>query len=334
MGLRIAIDAMGGDHAPDVVLQGALEAARNHPDLTLLVVGPKGLLEERLTALGVTDLPFTLVDAPDVIGMDESPATAVKMKTRSSIHVGLGLHKQGHADAFVSAGNTGAVMAASLFILGRLPSVSRPSLPSFYPTVKGGSLLIDVGSNVDCKPEHLVQFARMGVCYAKKVWQRENPTVALLNIGEEPGKGNEQAKAAFTLLSQAQGLNFVGNCEGRDVLHHPADVIVTDGFTGNILLKFGESLPGAFKILFGQAAERLGMPREALAPVGALLKEVQRAFDYQNYGGMPLLGLSGTSLIGHGSSSARAIERLIVAGAEVAQAHLPEAISEGMATSA
>ncbi|HET6569750.1 MAG TPA: phosphate acyltransferase PlsX, partial [Rhodothermales bacterium] len=248
MAIRVAVDAMGGDRAPSVVIEGAVRAVQSAAEpIEILLFGPEDALRQAAETAGVTLDPsfIQVVNAPDVIGMGESPTAAVKGKPRSSIHLGLGAVKAGKADAFVSAGNTGAVMAASLFILGRLPGVARPSVIGYYPTVQSFCILLDAGTNVDCKPEHLLQFAQMGTIYARNMLKRDNPVVALMNIGEEPGKGNEQVKAAFDLLAGSPDVNFRGNIEGRDVLEHAADVIICDGFVGNIMLKLGESVATA-----------------------------------------------------------------------------------------
>lgn len=321
---------MGGDRAPGVVVDGALRAAGQAPDLDVLLFGPEARLREELASRPGTER-LRIVDAPEVIGMGEAPAQAVKTKQRSSIHLGLLAHKQGEADAFVSAGNTGAVMAASLFILGRLPGVARPSVMGFYPTTQSYCFVLDMGTNVDCKPEHLLQFARMGVIYARAVAKREDPVVALMNIGEEPGKGNEQVKAAFELLQQAPGLNFRGNIEGRDLLHHAADVVVCDGFVGNIMLKLGESLATAFPRMVAAEMERQGLGADEQQLIGRVLGGVQKRFNYEEYGGAPLLGVNGNVLIGHGGSTPRAIERMILTAAEEVKQDVPAAIAAALA---
>ena len=329
MPVRVAVDAMGGDHAPGVVVQGALQALRHHDDLEVLLVGPEEQLLAEIDAHETTQiLPLHLLDAPEVIEMDEAPAAAVKAKPNSSIHRGLAAHKAGDADAFVSAGNTGAVMAASLFVLGRLPGVLRPTIVGFFPTVKGQCIALDVGANVDCKPEHLVQFAQMGSIYAERILQRERPTVGLMNVGEEPGKGNEQTKEAFALLQAAEGFRFVGNIEGRDVMRHAADVFICDGFVGNVLLKFGESISSALVQLVGQEMQRQGLAEQEQALVSQVLHSVKQRFNPDEYGGAPLLGVDGNVLIGHGSSSARAVERMIHVAAEVAQQDVAGSIAQ------
>ena len=332
--LTVAVDAMGGDAAPAVAAAGAVEAARSAGGtLALRLFGPAAVVEEALAAHDTAGLALAVVDAPEVVGMGEAPAAALKGKPHSSIHRGLAAVRDGSADAFVSAGNTGAVMAAALFVLGRAAGVARPTLVGSFPTVKGRCLVLDVGSNVDCRPEHLVQFARMGSLYAERVLGLPRPVVGLMNIGEEPGKGNEQAKETYSLLA-ATDLHFRGNVEGRDLLAHTADVVVMDGFVGNVLLKFGESMKTALPQLVGRAAETLGLPPEALATLGAVLGEVKRAFDYEAFGGAPLLGVAGPVVIGHGSSSAKAVAQMIRAGAELARQGVPEAIAAAMASPA
>ncbi len=322
---------MGGDHAPSVVVEGATEALRQAGgDLAVVLVGPEATVRAELARHDTDGLDLEVLDAPEVIGMAESPAAAVKTKTRSSIHVGLGAHKQGAADAFASAGNTGAVMAASLFLLGRLPGVLRPAIPGVFPTVESYCILVDVGANVDSKPEHLAQFARMGHVYAERVMQRPEPKVGLLNVGEEPGKGNEAAKAAHPLID-ALGLNFVGNIEGRDVMRHAADVVVCDGFVGNITLKLGESLATALPQLIRAEVQAQGLGEAEVGLIRRVFGNVVRPFSYEEYGGTPLLGVEGTSVIGHGGSSARAIAQMIHRAAEIARQDVHGAIAEALA---
>ncbi len=322
---------MGGDQAPAVVLEGAVRAARQAPDgLEVLLFGPEDVLGESLAAFDAAALSLRVVHAPEVIGMAESPVTAVRAKPRSSIHLGLGALKQGQADAFVSAGNTGAVMAAALFVLGRLPGVARPSLMSYFPTTQDACLVLDVGSNVDCKPEHLLQFARMGSVYARRILKIEAPVVGLLNIGEEPGKGNDLVQQTYELLRQAPDLNFRGNIEGRDVLHHAADVVVCDGFVGNVMLKFGESLTTAFMQMVKQAMQQQELVPAQQQAVGQVLGAVRQRFNPDGYGGATLLGVDGNVRIGHGSAGARAIEQMILIAAESVEQRLTRAIAEAL----
>jgi phosphate acyltransferase len=227
----------------------------------------------------------------------------------------------------VSAGNTGAVMAASLFILGRAEGVSRPAVIGYFPSPRGVCIVLDVGTNVDCKPEHLAQFARMGSIYAKSVLGRETPRVGLLNVGEEPGKGNELAKATYPLLEADSQIDFTGNVEGRDVLMGAADVVVCDGFVGNVLLKFGESVASVLPMFIGAEVKKSPVPTEHLASFQQIFGGVKKHFDYEEYGGAPLLGVNGTVLIGHGGSSARAIERMILTAAAAVREDVAGAIA-------
>lgn len=324
---------MGGDAAPGVVVEGAVRAVQQASDpLHVLLFGPDAQVREALATQDVAPPvqdAIDIVDAPDVIGMAEAPVAAVKMKQHSSIHRGLAALKMGQADAFISAGNTGAVMAASLFILGRLSGITRPTLPAFFPTTKGTCLVLDVGSNMDSKPEHLLQFARMGALFVEHIWKVQTPSVGLLNVGEEPGKGNDLVKHAYELIQQAPDLHFVGNVEGRDIMHHAADVVVCDGFVGNVMLKFGESMTTAVMDMIRQEMVQLDLPVEQQQAVRLVFGGVKKRFNPEEHGGgAPLLGIDGTVFIGHGSSSARAIEQLILAAARAAGLNLTSAIAD------
>jgi len=330
---------MGGDNAPDVVIEGAIAAVNRTPDeLEVILVGREDQINACLEAGDgdlTTILPegVSILHAEDVIEMAESPSVALKTKRNSSIHLGLGLLAKKEADAFVSAGNTGAVMAASVFVPGRIEGVSRPSIASYYPTAKGFCVVLDVGANVDCKPENLVQFAQMGKVFMERVHSRKNPTIALLNIGEEPGKGNELVKEAYKLLDAAPGLNFVGNMEGGDLMNHGADLVVCDGFVGNVVLKLGESVSSILVGMLQEEVAKLKLNWDERATVARVVGTVQKKFNYEEYGGAPLLGIKGNVLIGHGRASARAIERLIVAGANVAREKVSASISEAINSS-
>jgi len=328
--MRIAVDAMGGDHAPTVVVEGALAAVDARDDLKLSLFGPAGVVSGELDRLG-SDNRITVVDAPDVVGMAEPPTSALKNKKQSSIHLGLAAHAAGETDAFVSAGNTGAVMAVSLFALGRLNNISRPSVIGLYPTLGGTTVLIDVGTNVDCKPEHLAQFARMGSVYAERVLGIDNPSVGLLNVGEEPGKGNEQAKATHKLLEIATELRFIGNIEGRELLNHAADVVVCDGFVGNVLLKFGESISTVLPTLAKREMARMELTPEQQKLVGGVLRGVKDRFSYERFGGAPLLGVRGTVVIGHGGSSAEAVKNMILAATTMVERDVAAALDAAFA---
>lgn len=325
---RIAVDAMGGDEAPETVVKGALQALRDaEEEMSVLLVGPEERLREVLD--GHSEVPtqaLQIVEAPEVIGMGEAPSTAVKQKTNSSIHRGLAAHHDGKADAFVSAGNTGAIMAASMFILQRIPGVERPSIAGFFPTLKGSSVVLDIGSNVDCKPEHLLQFARMGTVYARQILKNETPSVGLLNIGEEPGKGNEQVKQTYDLLQEADDIHFVGNVEGGDLLFYAADIIICDGFVGNALLKFGESMTTVLTEMTEQEMERQGLSPDEQKLVAGVFDEVRKGFDPEAEGGAPLLGVNGNVLVGHGRSSADAIAQMIHSATMLASEDVDQAI--------
>jgi glycerol-3-phosphate acyltransferase PlsX len=328
MASRIAVDAMGGDDAPEAVVTGAIQAIRHaERDMSVLLVGPEEQIWDVLDAQpDVPSASLQVIDAPEVIGMGEAPSTAVKQKTNSSIHRGLAAHHDGMADAFVSAGNTGAVMGASMFILGRIPGVERPSIAGFFPNLKGSSVVLDIGTNVDCKPAHLVQFARMGTIYARQVLDNDDPTVGLINIGEEPGKGNEQAKAAHNRLQEADGIHFVGNVEGGDLLFYAADILICDGFVGNVLLKFGESMTTVLSEMTQQEMDRQGLDADEQALVTGVLGEVRKGFDPESLGGVPLLGVNGNVLIGHGRSSPDVIEQMIHTASSLAAVDVVPAI--------
>jgi glycerol-3-phosphate acyltransferase PlsX len=308
--MRIVLDAMGGDAAPEIPIAGAVAALEEIDDVEIILTGDEGQLAPLLAARRYPRERLTLHHASERVAMEEAPTAGLRRKRDSSISVGLRLLKEGRAEAFFSAGNTGAVMAHSLLTLGRIPGVARPAIATIFPTRRELCILMDVGANVDCKPAHLVQFAIMGCVYASDVFQVERPRVALLNIGEEPNKGNEQARETYAALART-GLNFVGNVEGRDILNGAADVIVTDGFIGNILLKFSESV--LYFINFGMKRE---LRRSLVARAGALLLKpalgrMRRRLDYAEYGGAPLLGVDGISIIGHGRSSAKAVKNAI-----------------------
>lgn len=336
MASRIAMDAMGGDDAPSAVVEGAIQAVRHaDEDLQILFVGPEAQIREVLGAHpGAPEGAFRVVDAPDVIGMGEAPAAAVKQKTNSSIHQGLAAHHDGKADAFVSAGNTGAIMGAAMFILGRIPGVERPSIAGFFPNLRGSSVVLDIGSNVDCKPNHLVQFARMGTIYARRALGNDDPTVGLLNIGEEPGKGDELAKRAYDLLQDTDDVHFTGNVEGGDLLLYAADIIICDGFVGNVLLKFGESMTTVLSEMTQQEMDRQALDAEEQALVTGVLGEVRKHFDPESLGGAPLLGVDGNVLIGHGSSSPDVIEQMVHTASAVAGTEMVPALKSAFQSQA
>ncbi len=302
--MRIVLDTMGTDRHPGVEVQGAVQALRELPgDFTLILVGDQERIEAELAQAG--ELPrerLEIVHASQIVAAGDPPATALRRKPDSSIVVGLTLQKKKEADAFISAGSTGAVMAASLFLLGPLPGVDRPGVAAVLPTAGAPIVLIDAGANIDCKPHHLVQFARLAAVYVQDVLGRKNPRIGLLNIGEEPEKGNELVIETHQLL-QDSDLNFIGNVEGRDIIRGEYDVLVADGFVGNVLLKFYESLASFMYRLVGTELNSMGVAID--------LDQVFRMFDWTQYGGAPLLGLNGISIICHGGSPPWAIRNAV-----------------------
>lgn len=319
---------MGGDEAPEAVVEGVIQALDEADgDLSVLLVGPRDQVHQVLDEHPeVPTEAVHVVEAPEVIGMGEAPSTAVKQKTGSSIHRGLAAHHDGQADAFVSAGNTGAIMAAAMFILQRIPGVERPSIAGFFPTLKGSSVVLDIGSNVDCKPAHLLQFARMGTVYARQILKNDDPSVGLLNIGEEPGKGNEQVKQAYDLLQDAEDVHFVGNVEGGDLLFYASDIIICDGFVGNVLLKFGESMTTVLSEMTQQEMDRQGLSPDEQKLVARVLGEVRQGFDPEAQGGAPLLGVTGNVIVGHGRSSPNTIAQMIHLAATLASEDVVHAL--------
>ncbi|MDI6780215.1 MAG: phosphate acyltransferase PlsX [Bacteroidota bacterium] len=310
--IKIAVDTMGGDFAPQNIVAGVLDALRHASNrFDIILVGREDEIKKELEKHSINGLRFSIVNATEVVGMDESPTVALKQKKDSSITVGLTLHKEGKADAFISAGNTGAVMSASTIILGRAEGVSRPTIGTPFPTEKGPCLLLDAGANVDCKPQHLLEFGIMGSIYASYILGYKNPTVGLINIGEESTKGNEITLEAYNLLQKSK-LNFIGNIEGRDILKGKANVIVCDGFVGNIVLKFAESVLGLLKAKFKDYAASNLLNKIWVGLMYRTLKKILKDFDYQEHGGVPLLGVQGVSIIGHGGSTPKAIKNMIL----------------------
>ena len=311
--IRIAVDAMGGDHAPSPIIEGAVDACREWGHEILLVGFPE-VVQKELDRLEVKDLPIRIIPCDSIVTMEDSPAQGCRQKPNSSIMVAAKLVAEKQADAVVSAGNSGATMAAALWHMRRLPHVSRPAITTFLPTLTGFCVLADAGANVDCKPKHLLQFGIMGRQVMKSVFGRTNPKVGILSIGEEPTKGNELSLASAELLKKHVP-NFIGNVEGRDIPKGMADVVVCDGFVGNIVLKFAEGLAESVVTLIKDE-----IATSPLAMLGGLfmkgsLTEVKRKTDYAEYGGAPLLGVNGVCIICHGKSNKKAIYNAIrVAG--------------------
>src|SRR6266511_4128912 len=307
---RIALDAMGGDHAPDENIRAALIAAREYP-VEILLVGKQEVLSERLKHFGGSNVPhIEIVDAREVVEMDDTALAPIRKKRNSSIRVCANLVKEGRAAAMLSAGHTGAAMTSAYMVLGTIEGVSRPALAAILPNAKDHTVLLDVGANVDSKPAYLREFAVMGHFYAQMVFGIEEPRVGLLSIGEEEGKGNELTKETFRVLKET-GLNFIGNAEGRDVFNGNCDVVVCDGFIGNVVLKASESLGEMVKKeLRRELKKNLVRQTGAFLVKGALKNLIQR-MDYTEYGGAPLLGVNGGCIVCHGRSNAKAIKNAI-----------------------
>lgn len=328
--IRISLDAMGGDFAPHNEIKGAVEALREANNrFEVVFIGKQDKIKQALTEYDTEGLNYSIVNATQVIGMEDSPVSALREKKDSTIAVGLDLHKERKVDAFVSAGNTGAVVSASTLVLGRLQRVSRPTIGAFFPSEQGVTLLLDAGAVTDCKPHFLHEFAVMGSIYAQLMFHRENPKIGLINIGEEERKGDELTKAAFKLLGNSN-LNFIGNVEGRDILKGKADVVVCDGFTGNVILKFGESVIGVLKSKFTMYAERGLLKKVWMGMMRGTLRKILKEFDYQEYGGVPLLGIKGITIIGHGGSSPKAIKNMILKAEEMILQKVNERIESAM----
>ena len=310
--IRVAVDAMGGDNAPDEIIKGAMEAAALREDIQILLVGKEELIREKLKGYTYREEQIEVVNATEVIETAEPPVAAIRTKKDSSIVVGLKLVKEEKADAFVSAGSSGAVLAGGQLLVGRIKGVERPPLAPLIPTEKGVSLLIDCGANVDARPSHLVQFAKMGSIYMEHVMGVRNPRVAIVNIGAEEEKGNALVKETYPLLKECDGINFVGNIEARDIPHGQADVIVCEAFVGNVILKLYE---GVGAVLVSKI--KAGMMSTLRSKIGALLvkpalKETLKSFDATEYGGAPLLGLRGLVVKTHGSSKAKEVKNSII----------------------
>jgi glycerol-3-phosphate acyltransferase PlsX len=331
--IKIAVDAMGGDYAPENVIEGAIMALRESNNrFEIVFVGDEKKIKNELRKYDTIGLNYSIVDAPQVIEMDDIPTVALRRKKNSSIVVGMKLHSDGEVDAFASAGNTGAVLTAATFILGRIEGISRPTIGSVFPTEsRRKSIILDVGANVDCKPNHLFEFAIMGSIYSSEILGQKNPKVALLNIGEESTKGGDVVLQAYQLLSESK-LNFVGNVEGRDILLGKADVIVCDGFVGNIVLKFAESVLGVLKRKLRNYAMRNIFRRLTFGLLARGLRKALKEFDYQEYGGVPFLGVNGVAIIGHGSSTAVAIKNMIYRAEETVYRKINQKIKEALKT--
>src|SRR6059058_1254719 len=330
----IAVDAMGSDRAPKPEVEGAILACRHH-GVEVLLVGREPEIREELSREierhpSAQHLPIEIVNASEVIGMDEKVAQAVRSKKDSSMRVGLRLVREGKAAGFITAGNTGAAMATAKIVLGALPGVDRPALAAVFPSAKGtATVLVDVGANVDCKPQNLEQFAIMGEMYSRSIFNIPRPRVGLLSVGEEESKGNDLTKDAYPLLKRLP-INFVGNVEGRDLYNGNADVIVCDGFIGNVALKVSEGLVEAVRFLLKES-----LKSTISSQVGFLLSkkafaDFKKRLDYAEYGGAPLLGLKGVCIVGHGSSNATAMKNAIRVAAQFAETKINDKIEKGL----
>ena len=327
--MRIAVDAMGGDHAPGVNVDGAVAAAREF-GIASLLVGRTSELEPLLRDTGYRGPDVEIVDAPEVVSMGEPATAAIRKKRNSSIRVAANCVRDGRARGLVSAGHTGAAMVSAKMVVGMIEGVDRPALATVMPNLTGHSLLLDVGANPDAKTSHFREFAVMGSIYAELVFGKKKPSIGLMSIGEEESKGSDRTKEAFKVLKET-GLNFVGNVEGRDVFNGAVDVIVTDGFTGNVILKVAEALADMVEQLL-----REEIKRTLQASVGFLLsrsafRRFKQRLDYSEYGGAPLLGVKGCVIIGHGRSSAKAVKNAIRFASEFSRRNLAEKIQQQIA---
>tara|TARA_R110000868_G_scaffold37111_9_gene131484 strand:- start:19061 stop:20044 length:984 start_codon:yes stop_codon:yes gene_type:complete len=305
----VAVDAAGGDYFPKNPVEGALSAIAEDQALSVILVGPEDSIKAELANHEYDSSRVIIQDAPEIIGMEESPTTAVRNKRNSSIVIGLSLHKAGKCDAFVSAGNTGALLAASIFILGKLKGVSRPTIAAYYPTLKGFRLIVDAGANLEIKPEMAFQFSKMGQIFCEQILGIKDPKVGLLNVGEEDEKGTDELKEIHHHLKSLEG--FIGNVEGRDIFSGKADVYLTDGLVGNIVLKLGESIPETIMMLVKAAVQKLDMEVEQVLAAQKILKSAMAPFNYETVGGIPFLGVDGVSIVGHGGSTPLAIKNMI-----------------------
>ena len=326
---KIALDAFGGDYAPEEIVEGALLAAELE-GISVILTGDEHRLRSLVGGKAGSNR-IEIVHAPEVVQMDEEPVAAVRSKRDSSLVRGAQLVRQGEAQALVSAGSTGATLAAALFNIGRIKGVERPAISTILPTAAGFTLVLDVGANVDCRPSQLVQFAQMGSIYAAEVLKVPNPRVGLLDVGHEPGKGNQLAKEVYSLLQQTS-LNFIGNVEGREVPGGHVDVVVCDGFLGNVVLKFAEGLSSTLLNMIKEEAKR-----SLVATAGALLmkpgfRRLKKRMGPNEYGGAPLLGINGVVIIAHGGSNAKAIYNALRVAREGVQNRYVEIIAERMAT--
>lgn len=328
MSVRVSVDAMGGDNAPGEVVKGAVKAVNELDNVEVILVGKEDLIKKELSNYTYDKEKLTVVNATEIIGFNEPPAIAVKSKRDSSIVVGMKMVKKGEADAFVSAGSTGAILVGGLAYIGRIKGIERTPLATLIPTEKGTSLLIDCGANVDSRPSHLVQFAKMGSLYMENICGVKNPSVGIVNIGTEEEKGNALVKETFPLLKECSSINFKGSCEARDIPKGDFDVIVCEGFVGNVVLKLYEGLASTLLKKIKQ-----GLMSTLISKIGALLikraiKNTMKSFDTSEYGGAPLLGLNGLAVKTHGSSTYIEIFNSIKQCATYTENHINDKIKD------
>lgn len=328
--MRIVIDGMGGDHAPEEIVKGAVAAARDIGD-EIFIVGDPAAIRKQLDVCKYEGNQIQIVPAHEVITMHDSPVKAIRQKKDSSLVVGLNMLKNGEGDMFVSAGNTGALIVGSRLILGRIKGIDRPALASIYPDMTGGDpcLLVDAGASSESKARNLLEYGLMGSIYIEKVWGRDNPRVGLVNLGAEESKGTSITKEAYQMLMNSQ-LNFIGNVEGRDVPKGVCDVIVCDGFTGNVILKLTEGVSLSIFKLIKEALKSNAKAMLGGALVKSKLSGLKDEFDYEEYGGAPVLGVSGPVIKMHGSSTERAVRSAILRGLPYAEENVVDIIKEEM----
>lgn len=324
--MRIALDAMGGDYAPAVNIEGAIETVNDFEDIDIILVGNESSIERELDSKRYPPNRISIKHASQIVSMDESPSVAIRKKKDSSIRRACELVKNGEADAFVSAGHSGVIMATALLLLRTSNGVDRPAIAAIMPTLRAPFVLIDAGANLHCRPENLIQFAIMGSTYCRVILGRSEPKVALISIGEEDTKGNELTKETFKLLKKAN-INFMGNIDGTDIFTGDADVIVCDGFTGNIVLKTSEGLADALIKMLKREVAHLTAGRIGYLLMKPALRNFKKKTDYDEYGGAPLLGINGTCIISHGRSTAKAIKNAIRVASDVAENKVYETIA-------
>ncbi|GAB4545529.1 MAG: phosphate acyltransferase PlsX [Thermodesulfovibrionia bacterium] len=325
--MRIALDAMGGDYAPVTNIEGAIEAVKKIKDISVILVGQEAEILKELKKRDYPHPQISIKHASERVGMDESPISTLRRKKDSSIRIAFDLVRRGEADAVVSAGNSGVVMATALYVLGRIPGIERPAIATTMPSLKGRFVLIDAGANVDCKPHHMVQFAIMGEAYAKHLLNINDPKIGLLGIGEEDIKGNELTRVVLKHLRSLHK-NFIGNVEGKDIYLGDVDVVVCDGFVGNIALKISEGVAEAMTKMLKAEIKRIITGKIGYLLLKSAFRSFKKRTDYSEYGGAPLLGVPYPCIIGHGRSTSRAIKNAIKVAVELHQKKVVHAISQ------